>query len=73
MWSILKNLSRGAQDQALKWSKGKLDKEMIVSYFFAYPFHRVKFVAKHIFYIVNDGKARKFGCNKVDSLRLKMD
>ena len=40
-------------------------------YFLADPYHRVKVVDKHIFSIVNDGKAQQCGCTKADDLRLK--
>ena len=40
-------------------------------YFLADPHHRIKLVAKHIFYIVNDGKTKRCGFTKADALRLK--
>ena len=40
-------------------------------YFFADPSHNVKFVAKHIFSIVNNGKAQICEFTKSDSLKLK--
>ena len=54
----------------MKSSKGRLDKEIPVPNFLVDLFHRVKAVAKHIFYIVKDFKAQIFGCNKADSIIL---
>ena len=39
--------------------------------FLAYPSHRVKVFAKHIYSIVNDGNSHKFGCTKEDALKIK--
>ena len=39
----------------------------------AYPSHCVKVVAKHIFSIVNDGKAHRCECTKAYAIRLKKD
>ena len=50
---VLKNLSKGSRGQVLKSSKGKLHTEIPEPSFLAEPSHRVKVVAKHIFYIVN--------------------
>ena len=70
---VLKHPSIGARGQVLKPSKGKLDDGIPMPSFLAYPSHRVKVVAKHIFSIVNDGKAHKCVCTKVDAIRLKKD
>ena len=39
--------------------------------FLAYPSRIVKVVSKHIFSVVNDGKAQQCGCTKLYSLRIK--
>ena len=57
----------------MKPSKRKLDDEILAKYFLAYPYHRVKVVAKHIFSISKNGKAQRCGYTKSDSLRIKKD
>ena len=57
----------------LKSSKGKIDKEIMLPSFLSNPSHQVKFVLKHVFGIVNDGKSERCGCTKADSLRLNKD
>ena len=58
MRAVRKHPPRGDRGQVLKTSIGKLDEEIPVPSFLADPSHRVKVVAKHIFYIVNNGKAQ---------------
>ena len=58
MRALFKHPSIGVQGQFLNSSKGKLYEEIPVTSFLADPYHDVKFVSKHIFYIVNDGKAK---------------
>ena len=53
MRAVLKHPLIGVRGQVLKISKGKLDEEIPEPSFLADPFDRVKFVAKHIFSIVN--------------------
>ena len=69
--SVLKHPSKGAQDQVLKSSKGKLHTEIPEPSFLADPSYRVKVVAKHIFSIVNKRRDLRCGCTKADSLHLK--
>ena len=57
MWAVLKHPIIGVWGQVLKTSKGKLDVKIPEPSFLADPSHRIKVVAKHIFYIVNDSKA----------------
>ena len=71
MQNVLNHPSKGARGQVLKSSKGKLDEEIPDTSFIAYPSHRVKVVAKHIFSIINESKAQRYGCTKADTLRLK--
>ena len=71
MIAVLKHLSIGSRGQVMRSSKGKLDEEMPVISFLADPSHHVKVVAKHSFSIVNDGKAKQYGCTKAYALRLK--
>ena len=54
--------------RVLKTSKVKLDEEIPEPSFLADPSHRVKVVAKHIFSIVNESRAQKCECTKVDAL-----
>ena len=68
---MLKHPSIGAQGQVLKSDKVKLDDKIPVPFFLADPSHRVKVFAKHIFSIVNYGKAQRYGRNKEDALRIK--
>ena len=53
MRAVLKHPYIGVRGQVMKISKGKLDEEIPEPSFLADPFDRVKFVAKHIFSIVN--------------------
>ena len=71
MQDVLKHPSIGVRGQFLKTSKGKLDVQIPEPSFLADPSHRIKVVDKHIFYIVNDSKAQRCGCARVDALRLK--
>ena len=73
MRAMLKHPSKGAQGQVLKSSKGKLHEDIPEPPFLAYPSHRVKLVAKHIFSIVNESRDLRCGCTKADALRLKKD
>ena len=68
--AVLKHPSKGDRGQVLKLSKGKLDEEIPEPSLLADPSYRVKFVAKHIFSIVNEGRDQQRGCTKADSLRL---
>ena len=61
----------GVRGQVLKTSKGKLDVQIQEPSFLADPSHRIKVVAKHIFYIVNDSKAQRCGCTRAYAVRLK--
>ena len=54
-------------------SKEKLDGEIPEPSFLADLSHHVKVVAKHIFSIVNESRAQRCGCNKVDALQIKKD
>ena len=69
--SMIKHPYKGARGQVLKSSKGKLDEEIPVPTFLEDLFHCVKVVAKHIFSIINDSKAQRYGCTKVYAVRLK--
>ena len=71
MRAVLKHPLIGVQGQVLKTSKVKIDEEISEPYFLADPFHRVKVVAKHIFSIVNERSAQRFGCTKAVALQLK--
>ena len=62
--SAIKNPSRSAWVKVLKSSKGNLDGENPVTYFFAYSTHQLKVHAKHVFFIINDRRAHQCGCNK---------
>ena len=73
MQALLKNPSWGAWVQVIKSSKGKIDEEVPVPYFFAYPSHIMKFFVKHIFSIVDYGKDQWCGCTKAHALRIKKD
>ena len=59
MRAVLKNPSIGVQGQILKKSKEKFDVQIPEPSFLADPSYRIKVVAKHIFYIVNDSKAQR--------------
>ena len=52
-------------------SKGKPDEETPDPSFLADPYHCVKVVYKHIFFIVNKIRAQGCGCTKADALQLK--
>ena len=67
----LKNPIIGVRGQVLKTLKGKLDVQIPEPSFLEYPSQRIKVVAKHIFYIVNDSKAQRSGCTRADALQLK--
>ena len=71
--AVVKHPLIGAWGRFLKTSKGKLDEEIPEPSFFADPSHRVKFVAKHIFSIVNKSRAQQCGCTKADALQIKKD
>ena len=51
-------------------SLGKLNEEIPMPSLLADPYHHVKVVAKHIFKIVNNGKAQQCGYTKADALRI---
>ena len=68
MRSVIKHPSIGVQGQVLKSYKGKLDEEIPEPSFLADPSHRAKFLAKHIFSIVNKSRAQRYGCTKSDAL-----
>ena len=61
MQAVINHPSKGARDQVMKSSKGKLDEEIRETSFLADPFHHMKVVAKHIFSIVNESRAQKCG------------
>ena len=67
MQAVIEHPSIGVRGQVLKTPKGKLDEEIPEPSFIAHPSHRVKVVAKHIFSIVNESRARKYGCTKSDA------
>ena len=67
---VIKHPSKCAQGQVLKSSKGKLDEEITDPPFLADHSHRVKVVAKQIFFIVNKSRAQRCGCTKEDDLQL---
>ena len=71
MRAALNNPLIGVRGQVLKTSKGKLHEEIQEPSFLAYPSHRVKVVAKHIFSIVNESRAQRCGCTKADALQIK--
>ena len=73
MQDVPKHPSIGAQGQVMNSSKVKLDEEIPVPSFLAYPSYRVEVVANNICSIVNDGKARQCGCTKSDTIILKKD
>ena len=73
MRDVLKHPIIGVRGQVLKTSKGKIDVQIPEPSFLADPSHRIKVVAKPIFYIVNDSKAQRCGCTRADALRLKKD
>ena len=73
MRAVLKHPLIGVRGQVLKTSKGKLDEEIPEPSFIAYPSHRVKVVAKHIFSIVNESRDQRCGCTKADDLQIKKD
>ena len=66
--SVLKHPYKGAQGQVLKSSKVKINEEISDPSFLADPSHCVKFVTKHIFYIVNKRSAQRCCCNKADAI-----
>ena len=68
MWVVPKHPLINVWGQVMKTSKGKLDEEIPEPSFIADPSHRVKVVAKHIFFIVNESRAQQCGCTKVDTL-----
>ena len=71
MRAVLKHPSKGARGQVLKSSKGKLHEDISEPSFLADPSHRVKVVARHIFFIVNESRDLQCGCTKADALRQK--
>ena len=70
---VIKHTSSGDRGQVLKSSKVKLDEEIPETSLLAYPSHRVKVVFKHIFYIVNESRDKRFGCTKEDALQPEKD
>ena len=68
MCAVIKHPPKGALGQILKSSKVKLDEEIPDPSFLVDPSHRVKVLAKHIFYIVNESRAQRCRCTKADSL-----
>ena len=56
--AVLKHPSIGVRKQVLKSSKGKLDGEIPDPSSLVDPSHRVKVVAKHIFFIVKNNRAQ---------------
>ena len=73
MQAMLKHPIFGVRGQVLKTSKGKLDVQIPETSFLADPSHRIKVVAKHIFYIVDDSKAQRCRCTRADAIRLRKD
>ena len=73
MRAVLKHPLIGVRGQVMKTSKEKLDEEIPEPSFLADPSHRVKVLAKHIFFIVNKSRAQRCGCTKADALRIKKD
>ena len=71
MQSMLKNPLIGFRVQVLNSCKVKIDEKIPESSFLADLSHRVRFVAKHIFSIVNKRSAQRFGCTKSGALQLK--
>ena len=71
MLAVLKHPSIGVRGQVIKTPKGKLDMQIPEPSFISEPSHRIKVVAKHIFYIVNKSRAQRCGCTRADALRLK--
>ena len=66
----IKHPSIGVRDQVMKTSKGKFDEETPEPYFLAYPSHCVKVVAKHMFSIVSESRAKQCECTKADALQI---
>ena len=64
MRAVLKNPSIGFRGQVLNSFKGTLDGEIPEPSFLAYPSHRMKIVAKHIFSIVKVNRVRNVGAPK---------
>ena len=58
MRALLNYPFKGARGQVMKSYKVKLDEEIPYPSFLVNPYHHIKFVAKHIFYIVNESNAR---------------
>ena len=73
MQDVLNHPSKCARGQVIKSSKVRLHTEIPEPSFLAYPSHRVKVVAKHIFSIVNEIRNLQYGCTKADALQLKKD
>ena len=71
--AVLKHPSKGARGQVLNSSKVKLDEKIPESSFLVDPSHHVKVVSKHIFSIINKGRAQRCGCTKSHALQLKKD
>ena len=71
MRAVLKHPLIGFWGQVMKTSKEKLDEEILEPSFLADPSNRVKVVDKHIFSIINEGRAQQCGCTKADALRMK--
>ena len=69
--AVLNDPSIGVRGQVLKSPKGKLDEEISEPSFLTDLYHRVKGVAKHIFFIVNESRAQRCGFTKAYNLRLK--
>ena len=68
MRAVLKHSSIGVRGQVMNTSKGKLDEVTPEPSFLVHPPHRVEVVANHIFSIVNESRAQRCGCTKVDAL-----
>ena len=71
MCVVLKHPSKGARGQVIKSSKGKLDTEIPDPSLISDPSHCVRFVAKHIFSIVNKSRDQRCWCIKADALLIK--
>ena len=70
MQDVIKHPPIGARGQVLKSPKGKIDEEIPVTYFLSDPSHHVEVAAKHIFFIVNNGKTHQCVCTKAYAPRI---
>ena len=73
MRAVLEHPSKSVRGQFLKSSERKLDEEIPEPSFLADRSHLEKFVAKHIFPIVNESRDQKCGCTKLDALQHNKD